>query len=121
VRTGPLARPDGETTSVQTISCYETLRKSQGKNLPGVLVAQPGPAACGEGLGGAVSAREEIKNGGRRRVTACATKALHETIKDFVQSSDHAARRMIQLTWANAVLTVMMLVAVVTQIVIAWP
>jgi hypothetical protein len=52
---------------------------------------------------------------------AYATKALHETIKDFVRSSDHAARRMIRLTWAIAVLTVMMLVAVVTQIVIAWP
>ena len=50
---------------------------------------------------------------------AAATKALHDTMKEFVRSSDHAARRMLQLTWAIALLTVMMLAAVVAQIVIA--
>jgi hypothetical protein len=50
---------------------------------------------------------------------AGATKELHATIKEFVRSSDQASRRMVQLTWAIVALTVMMLVAVVVQIVIA--
>jgi hypothetical protein len=50
---------------------------------------------------------------------AAATKALHDTIKEFVRSSDHASRRMINLTWAIVVLTVVMLFAVGAQIVIA--
>jgi hypothetical protein len=50
---------------------------------------------------------------------AGATRELHETSKEFVRSSHQASRRMVQLTWAIAVLTVMMLGAVVAQIVIA--
>jgi hypothetical protein len=50
---------------------------------------------------------------------AAATKALHDTIKEFVRSSDQASHRMVQLTWAIAVLTIMMFGAVVAQIVIA--
>jgi hypothetical protein len=49
---------------------------------------------------------------------AGATRELHATMKDFVRSSDQASRRMIQLTWAIIVLTIMMLFAVVTQIAI---
>jgi hypothetical protein len=47
-----------------------------------------------------------------------ATRELHDTIKAFVQSSDQTSRRMVQLTWAIAELTVMMFGAVVAQIVI---
>lgn len=50
---------------------------------------------------------------------AYATKELHETIKDFVDSSNKASRRMLQLTWAIVFLTVVMLMAVLAQIVIA--
>jgi hypothetical protein len=47
---------------------------------------------------------------------AAATKELHATIKEFVQSSHDASRRMINLTWAIVVLTVVMVLAVGAQI-----
>ena len=50
---------------------------------------------------------------------AYATKELHETIKEFVKSSNKASRRMLQLTWAIVVLTIIMLGAVIAQIVTA--
>ncbi len=50
---------------------------------------------------------------------AYATKDLHETVRNFVNSSDKASRRMLQLTWAIVFLTAVMLLAVITQIVIA--
>ena len=50
---------------------------------------------------------------------AYATKELHETIKNFVDSSNKTSRRMLQLTWAIVFLTVVMLMAVLAQIGIA--
>jgi len=40
-------------------------------------------------------------------------------MQEFVQATNQTSRRMVQLTWAIAVLTVMMLGAVVMQIVLA--
>jgi hypothetical protein len=47
---------------------------------------------------------------------AYATKELHETIQQFVKSSDRTSRRMLQLTWAIVFLTFVMLIAVLAQI-----
>ncbi|MCZ6874439.1 MAG: hypothetical protein O7G88_13085 [bacterium] len=49
---------------------------------------------------------------------AYATKELHETMQQFVESSNRASRRMLQLTWAIVCLTVAMFFAVVAQILI---
>ena len=48
-----------------------------------------------------------------------AVRALHETIRAFVESSDRQAKAMISLTRWIAALTVAMLVAVVVQIVVS--
>ena len=50
-----------------------------------------------------------------------ATKALHETIKKFVDQSDRQTRKLIGLTWAILILTVTMVAAVAVQIYEAWP
>ena len=49
-----------------------------------------------------------------------ATNALHATIREFVDQSGKQTRTMIRLTWAIAILTVLMLVAVGIQIFQAW-
>jgi hypothetical protein len=51
---------------------------------------------------------------------AAATKALHDTIKQFVTTSDKQARKMIGLTWAIIVLTIVMLAGLGVQIWLAW-
>jgi hypothetical protein len=50
---------------------------------------------------------------------ASATKALHATMQEFVQATNQTSRRMVQPTWAIAVLTAMMVGAVMMQIVLA--
>lgn len=45
-----------------------------------------------------------------------ATNALHKTIKDFGDKADKQTQTMIRLTWAIAILTVAMLLAVGFQI-----
>ena len=49
---------------------------------------------------------------------AYATKELHESMKQFVESSNRSSRRMLQLTWAIVCLTVAMFFAVIVQILV---
>jgi len=48
-----------------------------------------------------------------------ATRELHQTIKDFVESNNQSTKWMLRLTWAIAGLTLVMLIAVIVQIVFA--
>jgi hypothetical protein len=48
-----------------------------------------------------------------------ATEALHETMRAFIESSARSSKRMLQLTWAIATLTLVMLVSVIVQLWIA--
>ena len=47
------------------------------------------------------------------------TNEFHQTIKEFVQTSNRSSRRMLQLTWAIVFLTVAMLSVVVVQLTLA--
>ena len=49
---------------------------------------------------------------------AGATKELHKTMKDFVETSGEQAKTMIKLTRAITGLTVVMLLAVIIQIIL---
>lgn len=49
------------------------------------------------------------------------TAKLHATMKQFVETSGKQSRVMINLTWAIAGLTFVMLVAVIIQIYLIWP
>ena len=45
----------------------------------------------------------------------------HATMKEFVETSGRQSQLMINLTWAIAGLTFVMLVAVILQIYLIWP
>lgn len=47
-----------------------------------------------------------------------ATKELHETISQFVDSSDRQTKQMIRLTQAIVILTVLMFIGLLVQIVV---
>jgi hypothetical protein len=51
---------------------------------------------------------------------AGATKALHETIKDFTATSDRQAKTMINLTRAILALTVILALGLCMQLWLAW-
>ncbi len=55
----------------------------------------------------------EVANG------SIATIQLHETIKEFNKGAEQQTQKLIRLTWAIAVLTLVMIVAVFVQIAVA--